>query len=169
MPSHRPPLVAPQQLSSTQPPRLPLVRPPSVAPPLEEASQRAPSEGPLVPPHRPPSVAPHQLSSRLESSAYEPSADPSTSSQPPSEEYKPICMKNYNSIWKDHKNKIKSKYFKPRSEDPNLKDDAPDASSGHRAFRESAEDKNPYTAPPEDQLRDLWEKTGLKLGSRIRS
>ena len=34
-------------------------------------------------------------------------------------------MKNCNSIWKDHKNKIKSKYFKPRSEDPNLKDDVP--------------------------------------------
>ncbi|XP_028085927.1 vegetative cell wall protein gp1-like [Camellia sinensis] len=105
VPPYRPPLVAPQQLSSTQPPRLPLVRPPSVAPPLEEASQRTPSEGPLVPPHRPPSMAPQQLSStqplglpsmrplsvvpqqlssRLESSAYEPSADPSTSSQPPS-------------------------------------------------------------------------------------
>ncbi|XP_028065021.1 uncharacterized protein LOC114268105 [Camellia sinensis] len=65
----------------------------SVAPPLEEASHRPLSEGPLVapqhlpctqPPHlpsvRPPSVAPQQLSS----SAYEPSADPSTSSQPTS-------------------------------------------------------------------------------------
>ncbi|CAL5390971.1 unnamed protein product [Camellia sinensis] len=41
------------------------------------------------------------------------------------EEYKPICMKNCNSTWKDHKNKIKCKYFKPRSEDPNLKDDVP--------------------------------------------
>ncbi|XP_028124570.1 uncharacterized protein LOC114321604 [Camellia sinensis] len=41
------------------------------------------------------------------------------------EEYKPICMKNCNSIWKDHKNKIKAKYFKPRSSDPNLKDDVP--------------------------------------------
>ncbi|KAL7201959.1 hypothetical protein ACSBR1_033612 [Camellia fascicularis] len=28
----------------------------------------------------------------------------------------------------------------------------PDASSGHRAFRESAEDENPYTPPPEDQI-----------------
>ncbi|THF98098.1 hypothetical protein TEA_013404 [Camellia sinensis var. sinensis] len=27
----------------------------------------------------------------------------------------------------------------------------PDASSGHWAFRESAEDENPYTPPPEDQ------------------
>ncbi|GMP47408.1 hypothetical protein CsSME_00015158 [Camellia sinensis var. sinensis] len=41
------------------------------------------------------------------------------------EEYKPICMKNCNSIWKDHKNKLKAKYFKPRSSDPNLKDDVP--------------------------------------------
>ncbi|KAF5931635.1 hypothetical protein HYC85_027806 [Camellia sinensis] len=41
------------------------------------------------------------------------------------EEYKPICMKNYNNKWKDHKNKIKAKYFKPRSSDPNLKDDVP--------------------------------------------
>ncbi|THG22192.1 hypothetical protein TEA_002952 [Camellia sinensis var. sinensis] len=55
-----------------------LQRPLLVALPLEEASQRTPSEGPLVPPYRPPSVAPQQLSS----SAYEPSADPSTSSQP---------------------------------------------------------------------------------------
>ncbi|KAF5932919.1 hypothetical protein HYC85_029090 [Camellia sinensis] len=197
----------------------------SVAPPSEEASHRPLSEGPLVapqqlpctqPPHlpsvRPPSVPPQQLSS----SAYEPSVDPSTSSQPTSghvsssststrrgrgcakgikewgtgkkldiqfdgnycpigdnvaklttqlgiivrngnivpltfldwnnvpadiidaiwkdvkdnlnicpEEYKPICMKNCNSIWKDHKNKLKAKYFKPRSSDPNLKDDVP--------------------------------------------
>ncbi|KAL7250803.1 hypothetical protein ACSBR1_012751 [Camellia fascicularis] len=28
----------------------------------------------------------------------------------------------------------------------------PDASSGHRAFRESAKDENPYTPPPEDQI-----------------
>ncbi|KAL7209888.1 hypothetical protein ACSBR1_031456 [Camellia fascicularis] len=28
----------------------------------------------------------------------------------------------------------------------------PDASSGHRAFRESAEDENPYIPPPEDQI-----------------
>ncbi|CAL5381115.1 unnamed protein product [Camellia sinensis] len=41
------------------------------------------------------------------------------------EEYKPICMKNCNSIWKDHTNKLKAKYFKPRSSDPNLKDDVP--------------------------------------------
>ncbi|XP_028109834.1 uncharacterized protein LOC114308442 [Camellia sinensis] len=34
-------------------------------------------------------------------------------------------MKNYNSIRKDHKNKLKAKYFKPRSSDPNLKDDVP--------------------------------------------
>ncbi|GMP98826.1 hypothetical protein CsSME_00046561 [Camellia sinensis var. sinensis] len=34
-------------------------------------------------------------------------------------------MKNCNSIWKDHKNKLKAKYFKPRSSDPNLKDDVP--------------------------------------------
>ena len=34
-------------------------------------------------------------------------------------------MKSCNNIWKDHKNKIKSKYFKPRSSDPNLKDDVP--------------------------------------------
>ncbi|KAF5933492.1 hypothetical protein HYC85_029663 [Camellia sinensis] len=27
-----------------------------------------------------------------------------------------------------------------------------DASSGHRAFRESAEDEDPYTPPPEDQV-----------------
>ncbi|KAL7187164.1 hypothetical protein ACSBR1_037268 [Camellia fascicularis] len=163
----------------------------SVAPPSEEASHRPasegplvppPSEGPLVPPHRPPSVAPQQLPctqpprlpsvrppsvapQQLSSSAYEPSADPSTSSQPTSghvsssststrrgrgcakgikewgtgkkldiqfdgnycpigdnvaklttqlgiivrnEEYKPICMKNCNSIWKDHKNKLKA-------------------------------------------------------------
>ncbi|GMP32789.1 hypothetical protein CsSME_00006388 [Camellia sinensis var. sinensis] len=213
----------------------------SVAPPLEEASHRPASEGPLVPPpsegplppYRPPSVAPQQLPCTrpprlpsvrppsmapqlLSSSAYEPSADPSTSSQPTSghvsssststrrgrgcakgikewgtgkklhiqfdgnycpigdnvaklttqlgiivrngnivpltfvdwnsvpddivdaiwkdvkdnlnicpEEYKPICMKNCNSIWKDHKNKLKAKYFKPRSSDPNLKDDVP--------------------------------------------
>ncbi|THG17990.1 hypothetical protein TEA_011606 [Camellia sinensis var. sinensis] len=58
VPPHRPPSVAPQQLPCTQPPHLPSVRPPS--------------------------VAPQQLSSRLESSAYEPSADPSTSSQPTS-------------------------------------------------------------------------------------
>ncbi|XP_028087026.1 uncharacterized protein LOC114287776 [Camellia sinensis] len=77
----------------------------SVAPPSEDASHRPPSEGPLVPPHRPPSVAPQQLpctqpprlplvrppsvapqqlASRLESSAYELSADPSSSSQPTS-------------------------------------------------------------------------------------
>ncbi|XP_028123671.1 uncharacterized protein LOC114320806 [Camellia sinensis] len=36
------------------------------------------------------------------------------------------------------------------SVDPNRQ--APDASSGHRAFRESAEDENPYTPPPEDQI-----------------
>ncbi|KAL7204867.1 hypothetical protein ACSBR2_017891 [Camellia fascicularis] len=53
------------------------------------------------------------------------------------------------------------------SVDPNRQ--APDASSGRREFRESTEDENPYTPPPEDQLRDLWEKTGLKLGPRIRS
>ncbi|KAL7242889.1 hypothetical protein ACSBR1_015316 [Camellia fascicularis] len=35
------------------------------------------------------------------------------------------------------------------SVDPNRQ--VPDASSGHRAFRESAEDENPYTPPPEDQ------------------
>ncbi|KAF5931753.1 hypothetical protein HYC85_027924 [Camellia sinensis] len=214
---------------------------PLVPPPLEEASHRPASEGPLVPPpsegplppYRPPSVAPQQLPctrpprlpsvrppsmapQQLSSSAYEPSADPSTSSQPTSghvsssststrrgrgcakgikewgtgkklhiqfdgnycpigdnvaklttqlgiivrngnivpltfvdwnsvpddivdaiwkdvkdnlnicpEEYKPICMKNCNSIWKDHKNKLKAKYFKPRSSDPNLKDDVP--------------------------------------------
>ncbi|KAL7263889.1 hypothetical protein ACSBR1_001942 [Camellia fascicularis] len=33
--------------------------------------------------------------------------------------------------------------------DPNRQ--VPDVSSGHRAFRESAEDENPYTPPPEDQ------------------
>ncbi|GMP46351.1 hypothetical protein CsSME_00014547 [Camellia sinensis var. sinensis] len=214
----------------------------SVAPPSEEASHRPasegplvppPSEGPLVPPYRPPSVAPQQLPctqpprlpsvrspsvapQQLSSSAYEPSADPSTSSQSTSghvsssststrrgrgcakgikewgtgkkldiqfdgnycpigdnvaklttqlgiivrngniipltfldwnnvpddivdaiwkdvkdnlnicpEEYKPICMKNCNNIWKDHKNKLKAKYFKPRSSDPNMKDDVP--------------------------------------------
>ncbi|KAF5931669.1 hypothetical protein HYC85_027840 [Camellia sinensis] len=65
----------------------------SVTPPSEEASRRPLSEGPLVTPQqlpctqpprlpsvRPPSVPPQQLSS----SAYEPSADPSTSSQPTS-------------------------------------------------------------------------------------
>lgn len=36
------------------------------------------------------------------------------------------------------------------SVDPNRQ--VPDASSGHRAFRESAEDENPYTPPPEDQI-----------------
>ncbi|THG04074.1 hypothetical protein TEA_022029 [Camellia sinensis var. sinensis] len=36
------------------------------------------------------------------------------------------------------------------SVDPNRQ--VPDASSGHRAFRESAEDENPYTPPPEDQV-----------------
>ncbi|XP_028052403.1 uncharacterized protein LOC114256910 [Camellia sinensis] len=41
------------------------------------------------------------------------------------EEYKPICMRNCNSIWKDYKNKIKTKYFRPRSSDPNMKDDVP--------------------------------------------
>ncbi|THG22276.1 hypothetical protein TEA_017588 [Camellia sinensis var. sinensis] len=191
----------------------------SVAPPLEEASHRPASEGPLVPPasegplppYRPPSVAPQQLPctrpprlpsvrppsmapQQLSSSAYEPSADPSSSSQPTSghvssssistrrgrgcakgdnvaklttqlgiivrngnivpltfvdwnsvpddivdaiwkdvkdnlnicpEEYKPICMRNCNSIWKDYKNKIKTKYFRPRSSDPNMKDDVP--------------------------------------------
>ncbi|XP_028120336.1 uncharacterized protein LOC114317774 [Camellia sinensis] len=55
---HRPPSVAPQQLSSTQAPRLPLVRSPS--------------------------VAALQLSSRLESSSSQPIADPLTSSQPTS-------------------------------------------------------------------------------------
>ncbi|THG08410.1 hypothetical protein TEA_015068 [Camellia sinensis var. sinensis] len=386
--SHRPPSERPVvPPPSDQPSQRPLL----LAPPLEEASQRPPSEGPLVPPHRPPSVAPQQLpctqpprlpsvhppsvapqqlSSRLESSAYEPSADPSTSSQPTlihvssssistrrgggcakgirewgtgkkldiqfdenycpigdnvaklttqlsiivrngnivpltfldwnnvpddivdaiwkdlrmpvpegmvtdplinvksrildqgkldskrahfcafaslvhkvidplyklaplqfpiqlrltiryalgdnlnicPEEYKPICMNSCNSIWKNHKNKIKVKYFKLKSSDPNLKDDVPlhivpsqnaifhelvghdghgycrtygrtvpqrvvykdgigpsqskpqpstivqitqqvpDASSGHRAFRESAEDENPFTPPPEDQV-----------------
>ncbi|XP_028057553.1 uncharacterized protein LOC114261484 [Camellia sinensis] len=34
-------------------------------------------------------------------------------------------MKTCNSIWKDHKNKIETKYFKARSSDPNLKDDVP--------------------------------------------
>ncbi|KAL7238091.1 hypothetical protein ACSBR2_004230 [Camellia fascicularis] len=36
------------------------------------------------------------------------------------------------------------------SVDPNRQ--VPDASSGHRGFRESAEDENPYTPPPEDQI-----------------
>ncbi|CAL5353141.1 unnamed protein product [Camellia sinensis] len=36
------------------------------------------------------------------------------------------------------------------SVDPNRQ--VPDASSGHQAFRESAEDENPYTPPPEDQI-----------------
>ncbi|KAL7240931.1 hypothetical protein ACSBR2_006551 [Camellia fascicularis] len=36
------------------------------------------------------------------------------------------------------------------SVDPNRQ--VPAASSGHRAFRESAEDENPYTPPPEDQI-----------------
>ncbi|KAL7161170.1 hypothetical protein ACSBR2_041766 [Camellia fascicularis] len=36
------------------------------------------------------------------------------------------------------------------SVDPNRQ--VPDASSGHRAFRESAEDENPCTPPPEDQI-----------------
>ncbi|THG12765.1 hypothetical protein TEA_028984 [Camellia sinensis var. sinensis] len=172
VPPHRPPLVAPQQLSCTLPPRLPSVRPPS--------------------------VAPQQLSSRLESSSYESSAGhvsySSTSTRrgrgcakgirewgtstkmdiqfdenycpiednvsklttqlgiivrncnivshtfldwntvpddildaiwKDMKEYKPICMKTCNSIWKDHKNKIKIKYFKPRSSDPNLQDDVP--------------------------------------------
>ncbi|KAF5932625.1 hypothetical protein HYC85_028796 [Camellia sinensis] len=36
------------------------------------------------------------------------------------------------------------------SVDPNRQ--VPDASSGHRAFRESAEDENPYTPPQEDQV-----------------
>ncbi|KAL7169261.1 hypothetical protein ACSBR2_034326 [Camellia fascicularis] len=72
------------------------------------------------------------------------------------------------------------------SVDPNRQ--VPDASSGHRAFRESAKDENPYTPPPEDQTgldragfstkvgthdrlrtRDLWEKTGLESGSRFGS
>ncbi|GMP54571.1 hypothetical protein CsSME_00019702 [Camellia sinensis var. sinensis] len=39
------------------------------------------------------------------------------------------------------------------SVDPNRQ--VPDASSGHRAFRESAEDENPYTPPPEDQ-HETW-------------
>ncbi|XP_028078838.1 proline-rich protein 36-like [Camellia sinensis] len=79
--SHRPPSEGPlvPPLSDQ-----PLQRPLLLAPPLEEASQRPPSETPLVPLHRQPSVAPQQLSSRLESSSYEPSADPSTSSQPTS-------------------------------------------------------------------------------------
>ncbi|XP_028106130.1 uncharacterized protein LOC114305238 [Camellia sinensis] len=69
----------------------------SVAPPSEEASHRPLSEGPLVAPQqlpctqpprlpsvRPPSVPPQQLSS----SAYKPSADPSTSSQATSDSLK---------------------------------------------------------------------------------
>ncbi|KAL7184245.1 hypothetical protein ACSBR2_026404 [Camellia fascicularis] len=36
------------------------------------------------------------------------------------------------------------------SVDPNRQ--VPDASSGHRTFRESAEDENPYTPPPDDQI-----------------
>ncbi|KAL7214974.1 hypothetical protein ACSBR1_027205 [Camellia fascicularis] len=36
------------------------------------------------------------------------------------------------------------------SVDPNRQ--VPDASSGHRAFRKSAEDENPYTPLPEDQI-----------------
>ncbi|THF94665.1 hypothetical protein TEA_002879 [Camellia sinensis var. sinensis] len=41
------------------------------------------------------------------------------------EEYKPICMKNCNSIWKDHKNKLKAKYFKPSKGRMSMKDDVP--------------------------------------------
>ncbi|KAL7174234.1 hypothetical protein ACSBR2_033484 [Camellia fascicularis] len=36
------------------------------------------------------------------------------------------------------------------SVDPNKQ--VPDASSGHRVFRESARDKTSYTPPPEDQV-----------------
>ncbi|GMP68162.1 hypothetical protein CsSME_00040932 [Camellia sinensis var. sinensis] len=48
------------------------------------------------------------------------------------------------------------------SVDPNRQ--VPDASSGHRAFRESAEDENPYTPPPEDQRlvgkdETVWHET----------
>ncbi|XP_028056263.1 vegetative cell wall protein gp1-like [Camellia sinensis] len=64
VPPYRPPSVAPQQLPCTQPPRLPSVRPPSVAP------------------------------QQLSSSAYEPSADPSTSSQPTSGLFDMICIHN---------------------------------------------------------------------------
>ncbi|XP_028103620.1 vegetative cell wall protein gp1-like isoform X2 [Camellia sinensis] len=105
--SHRPlsegPLVPPPFDHPSQ-------RPPLVAPPLEEASQRPPLEGPLVPPHRPlslapqqlsftqppglspvcpPLVAPQQLSSQLESSSPQPTADPSISSQPTSVLHQP--------------------------------------------------------------------------------
>ncbi|THG14333.1 hypothetical protein TEA_021887 [Camellia sinensis var. sinensis] len=45
------------------------------------------------------------------------------------------------------------------SVDPNRQ--VPDTSSGHRAFRESAEDENPYTPPQEDQVDLLKNKFGF--------
>ncbi|KAL7248229.1 hypothetical protein ACSBR2_003022 [Camellia fascicularis] len=39
--------------------------------------------------------------------------------------YKSRCLKKCNDLWKDHKNKIKNKYFKPNKDHPNIKDMVP--------------------------------------------
>ncbi|XP_028054518.1 uncharacterized protein LOC114258731 [Camellia sinensis] len=41
------------------------------------------------------------------------------------EGYKPRCLKKCNELWKDHKSKIKNKYFKPNKDHTNIKDMVP--------------------------------------------
>ncbi|KAL7173378.1 hypothetical protein ACSBR2_032779 [Camellia fascicularis] len=41
------------------------------------------------------------------------------------EGYKPRCLKKCNDLWKDHKSKIKNKYYKPFKSHPNNKDMVP--------------------------------------------
>lgn len=40
--------------------------------------------------------------------------------------YKGVCLKTCNNIWKNYKNKLKDKFFKPNKDDPELSSKCPE-------------------------------------------
>ncbi|CAN1145326.1 hypothetical protein LINPERPRIM_LOCUS7279, partial [Linum perenne] len=52
------------------------------------------------------------------------------------DEYEEVCLRSCNGLWKDHKGKTKSRYYKKRKHDPDLANKPPRGGTRIRKYPE---------------------------------